>query len=265
MKQIRHVGVAGDCDPYEFKDYLDSIDSGIKFTTTATAVTTYIKELLSSGYKVTVFTIHFGDLNYYHFHGKQLQVFSVPQKHAFKGMALFSRIYVSKRMYRIMKDNMAGIDVLHAQWTYEAAVASLSFVDVMPVFCTVRDWCPYIMKMQKRLRDRIVWYISYISCFRKVFSNNKIHYIANSKYTWDRISKIVPENRIDIIPNPIDKRYVLTTKEQLSNKTSFISICGNLEDPRKNILKLIKAFYIFRQNQQTKPILCFCRFLQRNL
>ena len=160
---------------------------------------------------------------------------------------MFSRVYVSHRLYRVMRIHVSDIDILHAQWTYEAAVASLKFADCIPTFCTVRDWCPLIMKMQYRLRDKIVWYISYLYCFKKVFSDSHIHYIANSFYTCEKIKSLVHENRIDIIPNPIDKRFVLDTKKHPNAEESFISICGNLEDPRKNILVLIKAFRAFRQ------------------
>lgn len=255
MKTVHHIGIAGDCNPYEFAEYLSSIDTGINFTTTATAVTTYIKELLCSGYNVTVFTTHLGRDGYFEFYGERLSVFVVPQSHKIRGMALFSRIYVSKRLYNVMKDHVFDLDVLHAQWTYEAAVASLKFANHIPTFCTVRDWCPLIMKMQNRLRDKIVWYISYLYCFKKVFSDRHLHYIANSQYTWERIKTLIPENRIDIIPNPIEKCYVLESKKNTNVSESFISICGYLEDPRKNILVLVEAFNHFRQEHSKSKLI----------
>ena len=78
---------------------------------------------------------------------------------------------------------------------------------------------------------------------------SKVHLIANSKYTYDKIVSDYPQKNVNIIFNPIDECYIIERKQK-DVSDNFISIAQIVDDPRKNIESLLKAFSIYNKQHE---------------
>lgn len=239
-----NIGICGPFNPFSIKEFFYGGQDILNINKTASAVNTYVKELLLLGHNVTIVTcdVH-GISNDIILKGNNLLVHVV---HDSPGLFIthgLSRIYMVKRIRKVLNLYINGLDVLHAQWTYDFALASKSFENKLPVFCTIRDWCPYIMTVQSGVKI-IQWKLYYL-IFRKVMKSNKIHFIANSKYTYDSVISDYPEKEITIIFNPIDKSYIIDKKKYIVPSPTFITIAGSIGEKRKNIVTLLRAFHSF--------------------
>ena len=76
---------------------------------------------------------------------------------------------------------------------------------------------------------------------------DSIKFIANSQYTYDRILSEYPEKEVHIIPNPIDQSLIVSEKINPNIVHRFISIAQSIDDKRKNILVLLKAFELYKK------------------
>lgn len=222
--------------------------------TNTTAVSTYITELLRSGHTVSVFTDTYDDDKPVEFHSSHLHIYIVPRDIRRNGFRTFSPLTFHRKLSQFISQHLSDIDVLHAQWTYEYALAAKRFADRLPVFCTVRDWCPYILSLQQGWKVKLRWYF-YLYIFRRVMFANKIHFIANSEYTYRRIITDYPNKDVSIIYNPIDKAIVLDSPTPKLDHPVFISICHVISDTRKNIATLLQAFSLFRRQHPDAELL----------
>lgn len=248
------IGIAGPVNPDELKDFLYKEQKIQPINKGATAVNTYIKELLRKGHSVIVFTseIPSNEKESYIIVGEKLQIHVICSKPGVFLTHALSRIYMIRRLRNYMRNYINDIDVLHAQWTYDFALAAKAFECHLPVFCTVRDWCPYIMSLQKGLRN-VQWKL-YYCIFRKVMSSNNIHFIANSEYTYSQIIKMYPNKQIEIIYNPIDKDYILDKRLYELHNDVFISIAISLTEGRKNVYRLLEAFHLLRKERPNSQL-----------
>lgn len=239
------IGISGPINPIELKEFfpqdikLPNINKG------ASAVNTYVKELLRNDHKVIVFTSSVPSKlqDNLVLKGKNIEIIIVQSTPGIYLTHALSRLYMINRLKKVIKENINRIDILHAQWTYDFALASKAFENRIPVFCTVRDWCPYIITVQLGLK-KIQWYLYYV-IFRKVLSSKKIIFIANSEYTKEKIISEYPKKDIPIIYNPIDKELIIDDKIQEYNRPIFISIASSAKERRKNIPLLLDAYKKF--------------------
>ena len=237
------IGIVGPINPAEFKEYFS--DPNVpEMHLNASSVQALIKSFLDAGHVVYVFTIN--EVNVYQeFISEKLKVFAVPFR--LVPRTRIFQVYQVLQLRKVIKKHLSEINVIHAQWTYEYAYAAMAFAKVKPVFCTVRDWCPYIMSvMSKSFLGVLGWKIKYFM-FRRIMSNKDVLLIANSNYTYSRIKSSYPTREAVIIPNSIRKDYILTHKVNYSKKIKLISIANGIFDPRKNIVTLLKSFMALRQ------------------
>lgn len=241
------IGICGPFNPQSVSSYIDDPQSIPDINNTATAVNIFVEELLQQGHDVIVFTV-VNDSQYYHISGQNINIYLIPNKPPFisKGH-IFSFLYLPKRIANKIREHLPELDVLHAQWTYEPALAASFFAKEIPVFCTVRDWCPYILSLQRSFRNRITWYARLL-IFRKLMKSSDVHFIANSKYTYSRIKNDYSDKEIQIIPNPFKKELILDTKINNDIRHQFVSISQSIEDPRKNIEIMLLAFQHYRKS-----------------
>lgn len=241
------IGISGPFNPYFFKDlfgckYVPNINKG------ASAVNVYVNELIRHGHKVIVFTCSIpGEAEDIYLEGGKLRVYIV---HSNPGLFVthgFSRLYMVSRLRKVIAGSIDELDVLHAQWTYDFALAACVFSDRKPVFCTVRDWCPRILEFQHGLK-KIQWSFYYLQ-FISVIKNKKIHLIANSDYIKNRLSSFGVTSNVEVINNPIDISNVISPDLlKIKNRApSFISISQSASDRLKNLDTLVEAFNIFHQ------------------
>ena len=240
------ICICGPVNPFELREFISSEESVIELNKGASAVNTYVKELLRNGHEVVIVTSDVPlnisqDLTYY---GEKLTIHILQSKPGIFLYHGFSRFYMVSRLKKYLKKIAPLVDVVHCQWTYDYTMAARSIEDIVPVFCTVRDWCPYIKQVQSSFFKRIQWNLYYLQ-FKYVMNSKKITFIANSEYTKDCILSSYPEKKVSIIYNPIDKNLILAKKKKKIDNPTFISIASSATEKRKNIPKLLEAFSSF--------------------
>ena len=241
------IGICGPINPLEFKELFSNYKQVPSINKGASAVNTYVRELLRQGHEVIVFTsaVPSNEPNDIVLRSSKFEIHII---HSTPGVFIthaLSRLYMVRRLRKYMGPYIKQLDVLHAQWTYDFALAAKAYENDLPVFCTVRDWCPYITSIQTGLR-KMQWRL-YGVIFKRVMNSEKIHFIANSHYTYNQVISKYSQKQLDIIFNPIDKKLILDEKDKEINGNVFISISSSLTEGRKNIKRLLQAFQIFRE------------------
>lgn len=247
------ICVCGPFNPQSIRAYLYSGQEIPSINTSASSVNIYVLELLRSGHTVIAITAAIpGVSKDIVLKGDKLIVHVVHSNPGLWFSHAFSRFYMVKRIKKVISEYISQVDVIHAQWTYDFALAAKSFSKMIPVFCTVRDWCPYIISVQKGWR-KIQWY-AYYMIFRMVMDDDFIHFIANSEYTYHCVKKAYPSKNVSVIYNPIDKHLILSKKEISIQEPTFISIASSLVEDRKNIDTLIQAFHLFHKKHHNSQL-----------
>ena len=243
------IGILSPFNPRSIQDYLDCTDVPELYIA-ASSVNTLALSLLQAGHQLKIFTLCPGITEVRKLKGANVSVFLIPLllmpgfprlRKNFK----LSQLYWPQRISKVVAQEVDSLDVLHAHWTYEYAMAAKSFADKLPVFVTVRDWAPYIRSLQKSFRTRFDWMLKYRN-FQKVMADERLHFIANSQYTYDCIISEYPGKDVPIIPNPIKKEFIIKEKRDKSVQHQFISISQSLFDVRKNYKSLLIAFREYR-------------------
>lgn len=250
------IGIAAPFNPSSIVMFLE--DENIpSINDSATAVNTLVHELLSQGHKLKIFTTstkYPQKLQVYK--GKNVEVYVIPSgimpNILGNHMLIFGIFFLVKRIANIINSYIKDIDVLHAHWTYEFALAASKFSNNIPVFDTIRDWCPYQRSIQTRLLEKFEWLIKEI-VFRRAMMDDHITFIANSHYTYKMAKGAYPHKDIPIIPNPITKSWIIDNPIGKS-ELNIVSIANGLTDPRKNITKLLEAFAMFKESYQSSKL-----------
>ena len=214
------IGIAGPFNCSCVQEYFTDKDLLPKINITATSVNIYVKTLLSLGHEVVVFTINPYAKEDCVFIGNKIKIYIIAHKFFIRG---FGRYRIHKKIRRYIKKELNTLDVLHAQWTYEYALSTLFFGETKPVFCTVRDWCPVIFSMAKKILDKYYWAMS-LFIFNKVMKQNRIHFIANSKYIYNCIKQKYPDKNPFIIPNPVQSEKIIKKRNEYPTNHIFVSI-----------------------------------------
>lgn len=243
------IGIAGPFNPLSIADYLDE-NNIPSINESATAVNTLVREFLEQGHQLHVFTLSdIAPNKYRKFSGKDVTIHLIPMgliPLVFGSHKLFvAPLFLPNRIAKVIKKELSKLDVLHAHWTYEYGRSVSLLSEKIPVFDTVRDWCPYQMTVQKDLRSKLDWKLKN-TIFKQVMSNKDVTFIANSNYTHKMITGDYPEKDVPIIPNPIDKKWILNEKA-IHTKHQIISIATGLLSPRKNIVSLLEAFVLYKK------------------
>lgn len=237
-----HIAIISGINPIEFKDYLDSPEQVVKTNSNASSVHAIIHGLLKLGHRVTIVSSTSGpEDKILYYSGTQLRIYLVQYHHGLMGLN------VIPKMRKYLREHLNEFDVLHAQWTYSFAYTILPFVGKKPCFCSVRDWCPYLMTLPISWSRKLNMWVNYF-LFRKVMASKKMVKVANSKYTADKIAEWykTDESQI-IIPNPIKEQIILDERREKNERPIFISISSLLKDPRKNVGTLLLAFSRLRK------------------
>lgn len=245
------IGVAGPFNPQEVKEYFDSNTKLPVINEMATSVNAYVRGLLKEGHSVTVFTTYSFEGAPYYIDGNNIRVYLISTQ--FK-IHILGRLRMAKRIRECIKKCVDSLDILHAQWTYEFALAIKPFHKKLPLFCSVRDWIPYIFSLAKGFGGKYYWGLSYY-IFKKVMRGNEVHLIANSEYTKERILSRYPNKKVEIIPNPFNSENILQERTEYPKDITFISISTSPFTPRKNNAILLEAFARYRKNHQNAKLI----------
>jgi glycosyltransferase involved in cell wall biosynthesis len=200
----------------------------------APSVDTLVKELLHAGNEIVIFTTDLEVKKTLCLTGDKITIYICRHRKSGHLRALtffFSEIrQMAKCMHR------EKLDILHAHWTYEFAIAALWTKH--KVCITIRDIAPYVFKLYRN-------YYRFIRLLMNqyVFAKRKrVNFIANSKYVHDMVLR--SDNLVtEVIPNPIEKEFMITENSYRKKKQNnrLVSI-SNGWSKLKNIDKLIIAF-----------------------
>lgn len=237
-----NIAVISHFNPAELSDHLNNPEFVKNTGIVASSVHAIVRGFLNQGHRVTVITSNPGPSDeLICYEGNQLRVFLVQYKHGLMGLR------VIPKMRQFIREHLDEFDVLHAHWTYLHAYAILPFVGKKPCFCSVRDWCPYLMTLPTPWSGKLNQWVNYYF-FRSVMASRRLVKLANSHYTAEKIAVWyhTTEPQV-IIPNPLRSDIILDEHKFQPEVPVFISIASLLADPRKNIGTLLKAFNLFRK------------------
>ena len=239
------IGICGPANPSEFKTYLYPNQEVPVMWTAAAAVNAHIQSLLDLNQDVYVFTQSMSQRP-----GKKVKLINGEKLHfiIFPHSSIphdgRTRITCVMMLRKIVKRFICHLDILHAQWTYEYAYVASMFSKILPVFCTVRDWCPYQQSIQDTFEGKVLWTINRF-LFNRVINDSNMNFIANSDYTYNCLLSYNRNKDVTLIPNGIKSKFILKSRDKYPSLPTFISIAQGLYDPRKNILSLLVAFKKF--------------------
>ncbi len=237
-----NIGIVAPCNPFEFKKYFSQKDIPSMNENTS-SVHALVNSFLEAGHSVIVFTRNENN-RWENFISERIKIYTVP--YMFVPKTSIFKAQIIWNLKRVIGENISQCDVLHAHWTYEYAIAALKFANIKPVFCTIRDWCPYIMNLPMSLKGQFIWKVIHYRYFKKVVASNNIHLIANSFYTYSKFKELYPNREIPIIPNSIKREFIRKEGYPSSNCKIIVTIANGITDPRKNINNLLKAFNAYR-------------------
>lgn len=237
-------------NPKELADYLPDEKDIINVPVAVHSVHALARGLIKMGHTVSVITACIGPVNdIISYHGANVHVHIVQcKKHSFFGLAFIPMLK------KIIRKHQGEYDVIHAQWTYAFAYSVIPFSRDTPSFCSVRDWCPYLMTFNHTFRGKLnLRVMSYF--FKRVMSANSLVKVANSSYTSGRIRDYLKIEQVPIIADPVKSELLLDKRIQEPESTTFISIAQSLSDPRKNIASLLKAFELYLKDEPAARLL----------
>ncbi|MDT0642307.1 glycosyltransferase family 4 protein [Zunongwangia sp. F363] len=235
---MMHIGIASPITIQRFSKYLDASGKekakaleGLK----APAVDAVVEELLRRGHTISIYTLAIECNEKTVLFGKNLTIFVGPFRKSsyLKTFNLFKS--ESSHIRDFVHSEVNKPEILHAQWTYEFSLGLSSFRKDIPVFVTVRDWAPAILRYFKSYY-RLVRLLVNNAIFRK----RELHFISNSPY----ISKSIKQRwNIDsvVIPNPISNHY-LEIQNSIDRDVNTIISVSNSVSKLKNIKTLLVAF-----------------------
>lgn len=241
------VGIVAPFNPYSVKEHFSPETKVPDINRNASSINTIVEELLEQGHRVVVFT-YVTDHRFIPqvVEGERIKVYVLSSKTIIPKVGLFVRLYMPRALRKVIAKEIDTLDVLHAHWTYDYALAAQHFCNRIPVFCTVRDWCPKVLRQQKAPLQIIYWVISWF-VFKRVMRNEKTHFIANSYYTKKMLRQAYPKKKIQLNFNPVKKEYILSERRSIPAAYSFVSVADMVSNPGKNIMTLLVAFKRFRQ------------------
>lgn len=250
-REMKKIGIVSPFNPYEVRNFLYRDGKSIlNNNVAASSVHALVQGLLKIGNEVIVFTYDISIDENISYHGENLDIYVCSTKLLkvrFPGMGLLIRTYMGKILSKQISKHINEISVLHAQWTYDYAASCIPYVDIVPTFCTIRDWCPYILSTMKDVKSNLFWKIS--SCvFKKVINNKRIKFIANSYYTEKCFYEMKKDCHIPIIYNPIKEDFLLSERTSYPAVHTFVSVANNILEERKNIESLLVAFQMYLQD-----------------
>lgn len=234
------ICILGPVNPADLRNYLNNPDSVWNSRHSFGSVVALIKGLIDQGHELFVISADKIEKDILTFDGYNLHVRIVNTTPPFPlaGFFFFDK-FVPQRIADEIKKIIDEIDVIHAQWTYEYAVATLKYADYKPTFCTVRDWYPYIKQFTYSIRN-FFFLLAKGRMFKKVMSSKKFFFIANSEYTRNLL-KVSIKQDLPVIYNPVASDFFVSNGE-IQTCPIFLTIAQDLDEKRKNISLLLHAF-----------------------
>ena len=233
------IGISSPVTIKEFLKYLDS-DGQARAAPyeglLAPSVNPIVHEFLQRGHEVVIFTLDKEVRRPIVVQGEKLKIYIGRYRKSarLRALTVFAAEIIALRGF-IKKERL---DVIHAHWTYEFAIASLAAR--CPIVCTVRDIAEEIFKIHHDAYRYVRLWMN-----RYVFARaRRICFVANSPYTSQMLQRYHPGLSVFVLPNPVGIEMVPVLENKVKSHV-IVSIASGW-DARKNIMTLIEAFRIIR-------------------
>jgi glycosyltransferase involved in cell wall biosynthesis len=124
-------------------------------------------------------------------------------------------------------------DLVHAQWSYEYALAALD--SGCPTVITVRDWAPTILRYSPD-----AYRLGRFLMNRRALRRGS-HFVAASPHIQRRVSSAT-HRPVELIPNPIDSSIITDGHNPLRRSAPVLISVNNGFGRLKNVFTLLRAF-----------------------
>ncbi len=201
----------------------------------ATFLTPIILELISRGHEVIIFTLDKETNVKTVLEGKNLKVYIGHYRRKYRAVNFFrTEIKNLKKMIESEK-----LDVLHAHWTYEFAIAAQSSHN--RVLLTAHDSPLKVMRYMPNFYRFVRLLLAYYSLNKAEFLTAVSQDTANHLIKY----KFYNKSNLDVIPNPvlIDEGI----KNHTENKEIIFASVMNGWGTLKNPIALLEAFQLLRK------------------
>jgi glycosyltransferase involved in cell wall biosynthesis len=194
-----------------------------------TPATELASGLLRRGYDVVIVSLDATLQSETILGGTQLRVCLGPQREHGRTRDLFrqERAYVRHALQR------EAADVVHAQWTYDFAVAALS--SGLPTVVTVHDWAPLVLRLKPTPYKAACFLLNAVTFVRGR------HFTAPSPYLQHKVQRVT-RRQVRLIPNGIDDAFFRDRKKPPRRGPPVLLSINNGFGRRKNVHALLQAF-----------------------
>lgn len=195
-----------------------------------------IGALLDAGHELVVYTLDH-DLvapgRALDLHGPGLRVRVFPYRPRFRWTDAF-RVEVAALREALDEDVP---DVVHAQWSYEYALAAMA--SGRPHVVTVRDWAPLIASMQRR---PLAWVYRVVRAAmnRRVLRGAQALTVT-SPYMVDLVARHAGREA-RLVPNALSADVFVAADRLTRGRPPIVLSVNNAFDARKNVQALLRAF-----------------------
>lgn len=229
------VGYAGPIAFDMLEPYVRPADRGRYSGTQFPQGSLLASKLIELGHHVFVYTLDHeqrasGPLTLY---GDSLTVHILPYRTRLRWIDGFRAEIHSLR--RVMTNDQP--DVIHAQWSYEYALAAIS--SGLPNVVTVRDWAPYIFSMQRKPLEFVYRLVRWGMNRRALRRAHRL--TVTSPYMRGLVRRYVGREP-DLVPNALGGEVFGWNPTTASEREPRIVSINNGFDRRKNVDTLLEAF-----------------------
>lgn len=203
----------------------------------APAVDTIAIELIKQGHHIVIFTLDMDVHEHVHLYGNNIDIYIGSYvNRSWWRVGVFK--YRRDEIKSLFNLNKIKLDIIHAQWTREYALAAKSLRSKIPVVVTVRDWQPILLKNSKySLSYQLLWLMDYW-----VFKTKNLYIVANSRYICERIKQRWGIGTV-YFNNPISTSFFdKPLKREKDDSVFTIITISNGINPNKNIDNLLKGY-----------------------
>lgn len=236
-----HIGFCGPATLSSLEDLLDErvTVQGYPFRGSATL----IREYLSLGHRVTLFTSSPEITEIATFEGPNLKIVAVPTRS--RGHQRAFDFFVQERKLLIAAIREEQPDVLHANWTYEFGIAARQ--SRIPSLLTVHDWAPSVARTNRHP----YWYFRWLMQIRCLTYPGRVS--APSDYIADRVTHWYRKPCL-VIPNGIDINSFYKLRKSASAENLRIGMLNVGFSSRKNVQTALRAWAIARVEHPTATL-----------
>ncbi|MBM3662239.1 MAG: glycosyltransferase family 4 protein [Actinobacteria bacterium] len=226
------IGLAGPLTLYRLRSRLEDrpqLGAGLE----SRVLTDLVEELHRRGHELVCVSLSPDPDDWGSYRGDRLHLEVGPYRRRHRWIDGF-RV---ERQWSVERLHRADVDIVHAHWTYEFALAALA--SDHPTLVTVHDWAPEILR-----HHRHPYRLVRLGMQRKVLRRAP-HLIANSPYIAERVFESTGRS-VPVIPNGRVMRDTCPPLPQ--HDLPRLGALNSGFGPLKNVTTLLRAFQIVRRS-----------------